>query len=460
MKRAGQRVYDAIVYSATGDTGSAAVRLLYHYAHNFNIKSWTMSARDIDKLETNVLSALRGEGGVKWTGDPIKADSTDWESLLALCKQTKVVVACAGPYAKYGESIIAACIQTGTHYVDITGETAWVNQMQRRYNKAAKEAGVSVVSFCGYDSIPSDMSAFLLANGIRAEGDKADIVETYVASKSAGGGAIPTGTTKTVLSMVNKVRYKYSFGLLGEAPEPKNTAVPAMEDAGTRSNDGFLTDQVKKASKRDAAVDGKDFVSEILLDKPFKSSPHFMNQINRPVVHATAEKLGFDFKYYERQVSGGKNAWDEGERATAGAALISPWLGLVFAPLVLTPFLDSAVLAYVRWYNGKDAETGSMHNVVQKLMNRGEGTGYVGMKGYAKGERTCAESTFETDYEAGIGTTMLCACAVAGALAGRKEKGNGFETPVVALGGEVLKEALTQAGVRITLQVAPIKSKL
>ena len=93
-------------------------------------------------------------------------------------------------------------------------------------------------------------------------------------------------------------------------------------------------------------------------------------------------------------------------------------------------------------------------------MNRGEGTGYVGMKGYARGERTFAESSFETEYEAGIGTTMLCACAVVGALVERKERGNGFETPVVALGGETLKEALVKAGARLTVKVSPMKSKL
>ena len=32
------RKYDVIVYGATGDTGSACVRLLYHFADRFNIK--------------------------------------------------------------------------------------------------------------------------------------------------------------------------------------------------------------------------------------------------------------------------------------------------------------------------------------------------------------------------------------------------------------------------------------
>lgn len=115
MQRSGKRVYDAIVFPGTGDTGSAAVRLLYHYADRFNIKSWAVSARNLEKLEKNVLSPLVDAGGkgVQWSGDPIKADLAEFESLLALCKKTKVVLACAGPYAKYGEKVIAPVFSQG-----------------------------------------------------------------------------------------------------------------------------------------------------------------------------------------------------------------------------------------------------------------------------------------------------------------------------------------------------------
>lgn len=41
--------------------------------------------------------------------------------------QTKVVISTVGPFMQYGEPLVAACIKQGTHYVDSTGETPFVN---------------------------------------------------------------------------------------------------------------------------------------------------------------------------------------------------------------------------------------------------------------------------------------------------------------------------------------------
>lgn len=34
----------------------------------------------------------------------------------------KVVVNCCGPYRFYGEAVVKACINSGTHHVDVSGE--------------------------------------------------------------------------------------------------------------------------------------------------------------------------------------------------------------------------------------------------------------------------------------------------------------------------------------------------
>jgi len=41
--------------------------------------------------------------------------------------QTKVVISTVGPFMQYGEPLVAACVKQGTHYVDSTGETPFVN---------------------------------------------------------------------------------------------------------------------------------------------------------------------------------------------------------------------------------------------------------------------------------------------------------------------------------------------
>jgi hypothetical protein len=44
----------------------------------------------------------------------IIADSSDEQSLIAMCKRTRVVATTVGPYAKYGEPLVRACALTGT----------------------------------------------------------------------------------------------------------------------------------------------------------------------------------------------------------------------------------------------------------------------------------------------------------------------------------------------------------
>ena len=67
------------------------------------------------------------------------ADTTDHESMLDMARSTDVVVSCAGPYGRYGEASVKACVEGGAHYVDITGE----------YGAAAERAGVTLCSFSG-----------------------------------------------------------------------------------------------------------------------------------------------------------------------------------------------------------------------------------------------------------------------------------------------------------------------
>lgn len=52
----------------------------------------------------------------------IMADVKDEESLKSMTSQAKVIVNCCGPYRFYGEPVIKACVETGTHHVDVSGE--------------------------------------------------------------------------------------------------------------------------------------------------------------------------------------------------------------------------------------------------------------------------------------------------------------------------------------------------
>ena len=48
---------------------------------------------------------------------------TDQASLDSMASQSKVVIATAGPYARYGTPVVDACVRSGADYCDITGKS-------------------------------------------------------------------------------------------------------------------------------------------------------------------------------------------------------------------------------------------------------------------------------------------------------------------------------------------------
>jgi short subunit dehydrogenase-like uncharacterized protein len=175
------RRYDVVLFGATGFTGRQTVK---YFAKNAPAGlSWAIAGRDRAKLE-----ALRARA------DVLVADSADQPSIDAMVAQTRVVLSTAGPFAKYGTPVVDACVRHRTHYVDITGETLWVQQLVTRYHDDAARDGVRIVPCCGFDSIPSDLGAFLLARHQRAS-----LVRGYF---QFGGGGLNGGTIASVANLV------------------------------------------------------------------------------------------------------------------------------------------------------------------------------------------------------------------------------------------------------------------
>lgn len=69
-----------------------------------------------------------------------------------------VVINCAGPFSQTAKPMIEACIQSKTHYLDITGEIT-VFEMAKSYDAQAKEAGIILCPGVGFDVIPTDCLA-------------------------------------------------------------------------------------------------------------------------------------------------------------------------------------------------------------------------------------------------------------------------------------------------------------
>ncbi len=149
------REFDLIVYGATGYTGRlVAEYLVQRYGADASLK-WAMAGRSHGKLRE-----VRGEVDPLEATPIIVADAEDPASLKAMAARARCVLTTVGPYQLYGEPLVAACVETGTDYVDLCGEPAWMRAMIDKYDAAAKKSGARIVFSCGFDSIPFDLGVW------------------------------------------------------------------------------------------------------------------------------------------------------------------------------------------------------------------------------------------------------------------------------------------------------------
>ena len=120
------------------------------------------------------------------------------EALRVLAGQTKVVLSTAGPFARYSDLLVQACVEQGTHYTDITGENHWVRTLIDKHHDNASLKGVRIVPSCGYDSIPSDIGALYTVSQFNKPVKRIDLYQEM--QGGASGGTIETGFTMGKLS--------------------------------------------------------------------------------------------------------------------------------------------------------------------------------------------------------------------------------------------------------------------
>lgn len=246
------RDFDVILYGATGFTGRQTVA--YFSKHAPTGLRWAIAGRNRAKLE-----ALGAKAPV------LVADSADQSGIDKLVERTHVVLTTAGPYALYGTPIVDACVRFGTHYVDITGETHWARKLIDRYHQKAAAEGTRIIPFCGFDSIPSDLGAMLVADAL---GPETREVKSFFQMR----GGLNGGTLATVFNM-------YDSGAIGLTDDPF-----LLSPAITRAPRELERDPVKALYDSDA----KGW-----------AAPFVMSKINTRVVRRSCAIRGGDFAYQE-----------------------------------------------------------------------------------------------------------------------------------------------------------------
>ncbi|MFC6706329.1 saccharopine dehydrogenase family protein [Flexivirga alba] len=192
----GNRDYDIVLFGATGFVGKLTAE--YLAGHLPDGVRLALAGRNRAKVE-QIRDAL--PGGTDWP--VLVADSSDAGSLRSLAESARVVISTVGPYAKYGLPLVEACATAGTDYVDLTGEVLFVRESIDRFQDLANSTGARIVHSCGFDSVPSDLGAFVLSEKVHADG-AGDLGDTtlYMAMKGGFSG----GTIASAMTQLDEIR--------------------------------------------------------------------------------------------------------------------------------------------------------------------------------------------------------------------------------------------------------------
>jgi len=101
------------------------------------------------------------------------------------------VLNCAGPFAETADAMVEACVDTGTHYLDVTGELP-VFERTRRWGPSAEDADVALLPGVGFDVVPTDCLAAHLHDRLPEA--------THLSLAFDADGGVSPGTLKTALS--------------------------------------------------------------------------------------------------------------------------------------------------------------------------------------------------------------------------------------------------------------------
>ncbi|KZT27107.1 hypothetical protein NEOLEDRAFT_1155173 [Neolentinus lepideus HHB14362 ss-1] len=407
---------DIIVVGATGYTGRLASRYLSRHPQR---KQFTLAlgARSLERL-SKIARELELENDVEL----FQIDVTDPESVDRAVINSKVVINTVGPYWRWGENVVRACVKHGKGYVDLTAEPHWVRRMVFLYDYFATKTGAIIIPACGVDSIPSDVSVYLGNKTLKSvAGPEANIEGVITAFVLQGG--LSGGTLSSLLTALEEV--------------PKEDLQRALEDYSLST-----------------AIQGPpNYPSQLiyklpLCDPPIYGSLFVMQPSNKAIVQRTwglhqLAALGGGQK--ERQLACGPEfKYQECMKVpnAAAALAVSVFIRMVALALLLPP---------VRWALGKMLPPGTGPPESDLDKGRMEVTSITTSTPDAKGKRKYVRTVQKGHGDPGYLLTTIAVSESALAILLEKDRlpplaqQGGILTPMSGM-GDVLIERMIATG--------------
>lgn len=404
------KTYDIVLFGATSFVGKILARELASALTEDDSLSWAIAGRSEQKL-LDLQKTLNSQTSV----NILIADSNDQQSLYNLCRKTRIVFSCVGPYALYGENLLQACVDTGTDYCDLCGESQWLLKMLSKYQSLAEESGARIVPSCGFDCVPSDLGVLYLQNQAQQTfGQTCDHIRMRVKTLK---GKFSGGTYASMMQLIKEV---------SETPALKKAL--ASPYCFCPSNHPYSVEQ-EKIRVADFEEDSESWVA-----------PFIMEGINTRTVHRSNALLdhqyGDEFHYSEAILTG------SGRRGRKRASRITYGMGLLFLAATFAP-LRSLLNRFFLPAPGEGPSSTEQEKGHYEMLFLGKASG-----------RGRVEVRLSGDKDPGYGSTAKIAAQALVYFANECPKNKtpgGFWTPASIFGLEFLKRLESHAGIRVSV---------
>lgn len=146
-----------LVLGATGYTGRLIVAHLYKKGQPF-----AMAGRSMSRLKDLQISLNLPQDTLLFEADPTRP-----ETLGALFRpEIGLIINCVGPYTALGEPVVRAALEAGVHYLDLSGEQAYLAHIIEKYDGLARQKGCAIIPACGLEYTMTNWAAALAAQDL------------------------------------------------------------------------------------------------------------------------------------------------------------------------------------------------------------------------------------------------------------------------------------------------------
>ena len=179
-----------VVYGASGYTG----RLVCEYLRQYEIP-FIAAGRSAERLET-VMAQVPGIETAEY--EVAEVEHTI-EALTELFNGAQVVCNVVGPFEYLGEAVVEAALNAGCHYIDTTGEPAFIAAVKEKFGSRYEQAGLALAPSTAYMYAPLDICA-----NVVLEQEDIDTLDGV-----ASASAIPTYASTQSIFALFKTDAKY-----------------------------------------------------------------------------------------------------------------------------------------------------------------------------------------------------------------------------------------------------------